>query len=66
MWNKRQQGGYKIIGGLRAVSIQDGERYCLRKLLLHRPGAMKFNDLKTVNGIQYETLHLPWKKSWFP
>ncbi|GBM37874.1 hypothetical protein AVEN_193392-1 [Araneus ventricosus] len=33
------------------VNLQDSERYYLRMLLLRRPGAVSYDDLKTANGI---------------
>ncbi|KMQ84670.1 hypothetical protein RF55_17343 [Lasius niger] len=45
----------KIISRLYTVSIKDIEKFYLRLLLLHVTGAKCFEDLRTVNGILYET-----------
>ena len=37
------------------VSIKDEERFYMRMLLLHVPGATHFDDLKTVNNHKYDT-----------
>ncbi|CAF5002532.1 unnamed protein product [Rotaria sp. Silwood1] len=47
---KRRLQGENIIGGMYSVSPSDVERYHLRLLLLHVPGACSFDDLKTVDG----------------
>ncbi|XP_042905359.1 uncharacterized protein [Parasteatoda tepidariorum] len=49
-WKRRQRGGDQIIGRMPVVSIQDSKRYFLRMLLLRKPGAISFEDLKAVNG----------------
>ncbi|KMQ90800.1 hypothetical protein RF55_9409 [Lasius niger] len=54
-WKPRKKGGEKIISRLYTVSIKDIERFYLRLLLLHVAGAKRFEDLKTVNGVLYET-----------
>src|SRR5580765_5147656 len=54
-WKSRKKGGEKIISRLYTVSIKDIERFYLRLLLLHVAGAKRFEDLKTVNGVLYET-----------
>lgn len=50
-----KKGGDKIISRLYTVSIKDIERFYLRLLLLHVAGAKRFEDLRTVNGVLYET-----------
>ena len=50
-WKARKQGHNKVISRMYSVSPRDIERFCLRLLLLHIPGAISFDDLKTVNGI---------------
>ncbi|KMQ89177.1 hypothetical protein RF55_11214 [Lasius niger] len=55
MWKPRQKGGDKIILRLYTVSIKDTERFYLRLLLLHVAGAKRFENLRTVNGVLYET-----------
>ena len=40
-----------------SVSLaSDIQRFCLRLLLLHVPGAISFEDLRTVHGITYPTI----------
>ncbi|CAF4809532.1 unnamed protein product, partial [Rotaria sp. Silwood1] len=48
-WKRRLQGE-NVIGRMYSASPSDVERYHLRLLLLHTPGACSFNDLKTVDG----------------
>ncbi|CAG8745924.1 2124_t:CDS:1, partial [Acaulospora morrowiae] len=43
----------KIIGRMYTVYPSDMERFCLRLLLLHTPGAKSFEDLRTVNNYIY-------------
>jgi len=54
-WQPRKRGGDKVIGRMYFVGLQDVERYFMRLMLLHFPGAMCFDNLKTVNGIVYAT-----------
>ena len=49
IWKRRLQGE-NVIGRMYSVSPSDVERYHLRLLLLHVPGACSFDDLKTVDG----------------
>lgn len=37
------------------VEPNDSEKVALRLLLLHRKGVMSFEDLKTVDGVSYES-----------
>lgn len=52
-WKPRQKGF--AIGRVPYCSPQSGERFYLRLLLTNVAGAKSFEDLRTVNGIQYET-----------
>ncbi|XP_024871388.1 uncharacterized protein LOC112454320 [Temnothorax curvispinosus] len=54
-WKRRKRGIAKIIARLYTVNIKDNERFYLRLLLLHVTGAKCFEDLRTFNGILYET-----------
>ncbi|GBM78260.1 hypothetical protein AVEN_245196-1 [Araneus ventricosus] len=54
-WEKRKRGGEQVIGRMPVVNIQNSERYYLRLLLLRKLGAVSFNDLKTVDGIECNT-----------
>ena len=49
-WAPRQRGGDRIISRMYAVSARDAEKFHLRLLLLHVPGATSFTDLRTVEG----------------
>ena len=49
-WVLRKRGGDKIIPRMYSVSPRDTERFHLRMLLLHKPGATSYEDLCTVNG----------------
>lgn len=54
-WKKRQRGGEKVVARMYTVCVKDEERFYLRILLLHVPGAQSFSMLKMVNGVEYET-----------
>ena len=55
-WQKRKQvRGSQTIGRMYAVSPKDLERYFLRLLLLHTPGAVSFDDLRTVDNVTAQT-----------
>src|SRR5437899_3341621 len=54
-WKKRQRGGNKILARMYVVSVKDEERFYLRMLLLHVPGATSFQFLRTVDGVVYDT-----------
>ena len=56
-WKKRQKKDIHVIGRMYSVSPSDQERYYLRLLLLHTPGARSFNDLRTVNGELCQSFH---------
>ncbi len=49
-WQPRKRGSTNIIPRMYSVSPKDMERYCLRLLLLHVPGATSFEDLRRFNG----------------
>ncbi|XP_077201143.1 uncharacterized protein LOC143841157 [Paroedura picta] len=52
-WVPRKRQATNIIGRMYSVNFAtDTERYCLRLLLLHIPGATSFEDIRTYNGIQ--------------
>ena len=50
-WKRRQRGADKIISRLYSAQPKEGERFYLRVLLLHVPGATSYEDLRTVNGV---------------
>ena len=54
-WSKRQRGSAKIVPRMYTVGVHDLERFYLRLNLLHVAGAKSFEDLRTVNNIQYLT-----------
>lgn len=53
-WRKRIYNHYTI-GRMYVAHPTEGERYYLRMLLSHIPGAKCFGDLKTVNNVTYNT-----------
>jgi hypothetical protein len=53
-WKKRQHG-FKI-GRLYYVNPMEGERFYLRMLLMVVKGATNYEDIRTYNGIVYQTL----------
>ncbi|CAG8720699.1 120_t:CDS:1, partial [Acaulospora morrowiae] len=57
IWKKRVKYTEKIIGRMYTVYPSDMERFCLRLLLLHTPGAISFEDLRTVNNYVYTSFH---------
>ena len=54
-WHKRQRGGDKVISRIYTVHPNEHERYFLRILLLHVCGAKSFEDLRTIDGITYNS-----------
>ena len=55
-WQKRkQERDSQTIGRMYAVSPKDLEQYFLRLLLLHTPGAISFEDLRTVDNVTAQT-----------
>ena len=56
-WKRRQRRakGGRILARMYAVSPKDLERFALRLMLLHVPGACGFQHLRTVEGIIYGT-----------
>lgn len=57
-WQARQRGADKVVPRMYSVSPKDVERFHLRLLLQNVRGAENFNDLKTVNGVLYNTFKL--------
>ena len=45
------------IGRMSAIHPTSGDVFFLRVLLKNRPGALSFNDLKTVGGVAHNTFH---------
>ena len=54
-WSPRRAGFRGTIGRMYTVSPRDIEKYHLRLLLLHVPGAKSFEDLRIVNGQLYNS-----------
>lgn len=54
-WKDRQRGGDKIISRIYQVPPSHAEKFSLRLLLLNVAGATSFEDLRTIDGIVYET-----------
>jgi hypothetical protein len=49
-WQERKRKGMLQVGRIVTAHPAEGERYYLRVLLNHVPGATSYNDLKTVDG----------------
>ncbi|XP_066926669.1 uncharacterized protein [Clytia hemisphaerica] len=54
-WKVRELGHGTVISRMYNASIREGERYFLRVLLLHVPGATSFEYLTTFDGVIYST-----------
>ena len=54
-WTKRKRNGANILPRMYSVSPSAGERFFLRLLLLHVPGALSFEHLRTVNHEVFPT-----------
>ncbi|GBN59756.1 hypothetical protein AVEN_217768-1 [Araneus ventricosus] len=54
-WKRRKRGGNKIVARMYVVNVRDAERFYLRMLLLHVPGAASFKFLRTVDNVIYDT-----------
>ena len=55
-WKRRSQRD-KVIGRMHRLSPKCGEQYYLRLILLHARGATCWEDLLTVDGIEYDRFH---------
>ncbi len=44
-----------VVGRMYNISPQEGERYFLRTLLLHRTGMNSFNDMSKIDGKQFSS-----------
>ena len=56
-WMQCKRNGENIISRMYSVSPKENERFYLRVLLLHVPGATSYDNLKTVNGSTTTTFH---------
>lgn len=54
-WKKRQRGFHQTIGRIYTASPKQPEKFYLRMLLNHVRGAKCFEDVRTFEGITYET-----------
>ncbi|XP_066913355.1 uncharacterized protein [Clytia hemisphaerica] len=54
-WKVRERGHGTVISRMYNAGIREGERYFLRVLLLHVPGATSFEYLRTFDGEIYPT-----------
>ncbi|GBN21874.1 hypothetical protein AVEN_157150-1 [Araneus ventricosus] len=54
-WKRRKRGGNKIVARMYMLNVKDAERFYLRMLLLHVPGAASFKFLRTVDNVIYDT-----------
>ena len=50
-WVPRKRGADRITSRMYSVSATDTDKFHLRPLLLHVPGATSYTDLKTVNRV---------------
>lgn len=55
VWRKRQRGFRQTIGRIYSVSPKEAEKYHLRLLLNYVRGAKSFEDVRTVDGVLYDT-----------
>ncbi|XP_049385851.1 uncharacterized protein LOC125849952 [Solanum stenotomum] len=53
MWTRRKRG--HVIGRVVTCHPTEGERYYLRLLLMNVRGPKSYEDLRTVNGVQYNS-----------
>jgi hypothetical protein len=53
-WQPRKRP-LKTIGRIHFISIHQGERYYIRLILIHRKNIQSWSDLKSANGICYNT-----------
>jgi hypothetical protein len=53
-WQPRKNSAYQV-GRLVSANPAEGERYFLRVLLNHVPGATSWRHLRTVNGVHYHS-----------
>ena len=54
-WTPRQRGGNTIISRLYTINPRMGELYFLRILLHHVRGCRSYEDVRTHNGVVYDT-----------
>lgn len=55
VWKRRRRRLGSAIGRIYSCTPNQGERFYLRLLLVSVPGPISFEDLRTVNGILYDT-----------
>ena len=53
-WKLRKRS-HPVIARIYTVSPRQQEKFALRLLLMHKPGPKSFEDLRTINGLVYET-----------
>jgi hypothetical protein len=54
-WQPKKKGGEKVILRMYMCSPSDKERFYLRMLLMQIRGATSYKDVRTINGILYDT-----------
>ncbi|GBM42458.1 hypothetical protein AVEN_139892-1 [Araneus ventricosus] len=54
-WKRRKRGCNKIVARMYVLNVKDTEKFYLRMLLLHAPGATSFKFLLTVDNVIYDT-----------
>lgn len=57
-WKPRQRGGNKVVSRMYTVNPRDEERFYLRTLLLHVPGPISFEDLRTFDENTFQTFKI--------
>jgi ATP-dependent DNA helicase PIF1 len=57
IWQKRKNRCFQV-GRIVSANPAEGERYFLRVLLNHIAGSQSFEDLKTVDGVLYDSFRL--------
>ena len=56
IWQKRKFNKvFKMLGRMYFISPRETERFSMRLLLLNTPGATSFINLRTINGIEFNT-----------
>uniref|UniRef100_A0A0N5BCR2 ATP-dependent DNA helicase n=1 Tax=Strongyloides papillosus TaxID=174720 RepID=A0A0N5BCR2_STREA len=53
----RRKINIKVIGRIVAIPKTKKELFAMRVLLIHKKGVKSFDDLKTIDGIRFETYH---------
>ena len=54
-WTRRMQRSEKIVVRMYSISVRKQELYYLRLLLLHVRGARSYEDVRTIDGVTFDT-----------